>query len=58
MDPEARAKVYHELDRFLYEDAPWVYLYVIPEVFAVSTDVQYKGLRDGYLIMKTAKPKK
>lgn len=58
MDPEARAKVYHELDRFLYEDAPWVYLYVIPEVFAVSNDVQYKGLRDGYLIMKTAKPKK
>ena len=58
LDPEARAKVYHELDRFLYEDAPWVYLYVIPEVFAVSNDVQYKGLRDGYLIMKTATPKK
>ncbi len=58
MDPAARVKVYNELDRFLYEDAPWVYLYVIPEVFAVSNAVDYKGLRDGYLIMSTAKPKK
>ena len=58
LDPAARAKVYNELDRFLYQDAPWVYLYVIPEVFAVSNAVEYKGLRDGYLIMSTAKPKK
>jgi peptide/nickel transport system substrate-binding protein len=57
MDPAARAKVYNELDRFLYQDAPWLYLYVIPEVFAVSNAVDYKGLRDGYLIMNTAKPK-
>jgi peptide/nickel transport system substrate-binding protein len=58
MDPAARAKVYNELDRFLYQDAPWLYLYVIPEVYAVSNAVDYKGLRDGYLIMNTAKPKK
>jgi len=58
MDPAARVKVYNELDRYLYQDAPWVYLYVIPEVFAVSNAVKYKGLRDGYLIMCTAKPKK
>ena len=58
LDPAARVKIYNELDRFLYQDAPWVYLYVIPEVFAVSNAVQYKGLRDGYLIMNTAKPKK
>ena len=58
MDPAARAKVYNELDRFLYNDAPWAYLYVIPEVYAVANSVDYKGLRDGYLIMNTAKPKK
>jgi peptide/nickel transport system substrate-binding protein len=58
MDPAARVKVYNELDRFLYQDAPWVYLYVIPEVYAVANSVDYKGLRDGYLIMNTAKPKK
>ncbi len=57
MDPAARVKVYNELDRFLYNDAPWVYLYVIPEVYAVANAVDYKGLRDGYLIMNTAKPK-
>lgn len=58
MDPAARVKVYNELDRFLYQDAPWIYLYVIPEVYAVANSVDYKGLRDGYLIMNTAKPKK
>ena len=58
MDPAARVKVYNELDRFLYNDAPWIYLYVIPEVYGVSNSVEYRGLRDGYLIMNTAKPKK
>ncbi len=58
LDPAERAKVYRELDRFLYEDAPWVYLYVIPEVYAVSNAVEYQGLRDGYLIMSTARPRK
>ncbi len=58
LDPVERAKVYNELDRFLYAEAPWVYLYVIPEVYAVSNAVEYKGLRDGYLIMSTAKPRK
>jgi peptide/nickel transport system substrate-binding protein len=58
MDTAARAKVYNEIDRILYQDAPWVYLYVIPEVYGVANSVDYKGLRDGYLIMNTAKPKK
>jgi peptide/nickel transport system substrate-binding protein len=58
INTKARAKVYNELDQFLYNDAPWVYLYVIPEVYAVSNAVDYRGLRDGYLIMNTAKPKK
>jgi peptide/nickel transport system substrate-binding protein len=58
MDPAARAKVYNEIDRILYQDAPWIYLYVIPEVYGVASTVDYKGLRDGYLIMDTAKPKK
>jgi peptide/nickel transport system substrate-binding protein len=58
MELDERIKVYNELDRFLYEDAPWVYLYVIPEVFAVANSVTYKGQRDGYLKMCTAKPSK
>ena len=58
MDPAARAKVYTEIDRMLYQDAPWIYLYVIPEVYGVANAVDYKRLRDGYLIMNTAKPKK
>ena len=36
---------YNELDRFLYQDAPWIYLYVIPEVYAVANSVDYKGLQ-------------
>lgn len=57
MDREERAKVYHEIDRVLYEDAPWVYLYVVPEVFGVANNVDYQGRRDGFLNMRYAKPK-
>ncbi len=58
MNREDRAKVYWEIDRILYEDAPWVYLYVIPEVFGVANHVDYQGRRDGFLNMRYAKPKK
>jgi peptide/nickel transport system substrate-binding protein len=58
MDPAARAKVYAQIDEMLYKDAPWAYLYVVPEVFAVANDVDYQGRRDGFLNMRYAKPKK
>ena len=58
LDREKRAEVYHQIDRLLYEDAPWVYLYVVPEVFAVANDVDYQGRRDGFLNMRWAKPKR
>ncbi len=57
MDRKKRAEVYHKIDRMLYNDAPWVFLYVIPEVFGVSNKVEYHGRRDGFLDMRTAKPK-
>jgi len=57
LDREKRAAVYREIDDKLYEDAPWVYLYVIPEVFGVSNQVDYQGRRDGFLDMRSAKPK-
>jgi peptide/nickel transport system substrate-binding protein len=57
MDRAERAKVYNEIDRILYEDCPWVYLYVVPEVFGVANDVDYQGRRDGFLNMRFAKPK-
>ena len=58
LDREARAEVYHEIDRILYEDCPWVYLYVVPEVFGVSKTVDYQGRRDGFLNMRYAAPAK
>jgi peptide/nickel transport system substrate-binding protein len=57
LDRAQRAKIYNELDRYLYEQCPWVFLYVIPEVFAVQNDVSYQGKRDGFLDMRSAKPK-
>jgi peptide/nickel transport system substrate-binding protein len=57
LDRNERAKVYNKLDHVLYEDCPWAYLYVIPEVFGVSNKVAYKGDRDGFLNMYWAKPK-
>lgn len=58
IDREERAKVYNEIDRILYEDCPWLYLYVMPDVFGVSSKVVYKGNRDGIVDMWTAKKKK
>lgn len=58
MDRDARAKAYQEIDRLIYDEAPWIFLYVVPEVFAVAKDVDYQGRRDGFLNMRDAKPKK
>jgi peptide/nickel transport system substrate-binding protein len=58
MDRTERAKVYAQIDEMLYQDAPWAYLYVVPEVFGVTNNVDYEGRRDGFLNMRYAKPKK
>ena len=58
MDRAERAKVYAQIDEMLYQDAPWAFLYVVPEVFGVANDVDYQGRRDGFLNMRYAKPKK
>ena len=58
LDRSERAKVYNKIDQILYEDSPWAYLYVIPEVFGVSNKVSYEGSRDGFLNMRWATPKK
>ena len=57
LDRDKRAQDYAEVDRLLYEDAPWLYLYVIPEVYGVSNKVEYHGRRDVGLVMYSAKPK-
>jgi peptide/nickel transport system substrate-binding protein len=57
MDRAARAKVYAQIDDMLYQDCPWAYLYVVPEVFGVANGVEYQGRRDGFLDMRSAKPK-
>ncbi|MBN1830147.1 MAG: ABC transporter substrate-binding protein [Deltaproteobacteria bacterium] len=58
MDRGKRALVYNEIDKILYDDCPWAYLYVIPEVFGVANGVSYQGKRDGFLDMRYASPKK
>jgi len=57
MDRAERAKVYAQIDEMIYKDAPWAFLYVVPEVFGVANDVDYQGRRDGFLNMRYAKPK-
>jgi peptide/nickel transport system substrate-binding protein len=57
LDREAREEIYNEIDRLLYEDAPWIYLWVMPDVYGVSNDVLYKGNRDGFLAMWMARAK-
>lgn len=57
MDRAERAKVYSQIDEMLYQDAPWAYLYIVPEVFGVANGVDYEGRRDGFLNMRYAQPK-
>lgn len=57
LERQARAKVYQAVDRKLYDEAPWVYLYIIPETYAVAPHVEYQGRRDGFLFMRFAAPK-
>ena len=57
LNRDDRAKVYHRIDEILYEDCPWGFLYVVPEVFGVVNDVEYQGRRDGFLNMRYAKPR-
>ncbi len=57
LDRGERAKVYAQVDEILYKEAPWAFLYVVPEVFGVSNGVNYEGRRDGFLNMRYAKPK-
>ena len=57
LDRDARAKIYQEIDRKLYEEAPWLYLYIIPETYAVAPNVNYEGRRDGFLFVRFARPK-
>lgn len=56
LDREQRASVYSEIDRKLYEEAPWLYLYIIPETYAVAPNVKYVGRRDGFLFARFAEP--
>lgn len=57
LDRGEREKIYQEFDRKLFEEAPWIYLYVIPVAYGLAPDVNYQGRRDGFLFMRFASPK-
>ncbi|MCW5719953.1 MAG: ABC transporter substrate-binding protein [Devosia sp.] len=57
LDRAEREKIYQEFDRKLYEEAPWVFLYVIPVTYGLAPNVDYEGRRDGFLFMRYASPK-
>lgn len=40
LDPDARREIYHEIQRIHMEDAPFVYLYVLPYVDVMNTSVE------------------
>lgn len=57
LDRKEREKIYQEVDRKLYKEAPWLFLYIIPETYGVSNGVDYQGRRDGFLFVRFAKPR-
>jgi len=57
LDRDERAKIYASIDRALYEEAPWLYLYIIPETYAVGPKADYVGRRDGFLFVRFAQPR-
>lgn len=57
LDRNKREEIYQTLDRKLYKEAPWAFLYIIPETYAVAKGTDYQGRRDGFLFVRFAKPK-
>lgn len=48
-DRQERKKIYKKLHRFLYEDAPWVYLYKQMVGFGYHKDLNLEAPFDGYV---------
>ena len=48
LDAEDRRAACGELHQFLYEDVPWVYLYGQPELYGVSSRIDWGGTREDY----------
>lgn len=42
-------KLSYQLQEIAWEDAPWVFLWSLPQVYGVSNDVNYSPRPDGYL---------
>ncbi len=45
VDPEERARIYHEAQKIIIEEAPWIPLFTVTNALGVNTELQ--GLRRG-----------
>jgi peptide/nickel transport system substrate-binding protein len=54
-DPEARGKMLRAAERLVWEDAPWLYLWHLPEIYGISRRLRYQPRPDEYVEISRAK---
>ena len=48
-DEEESRELSYQMQEIAWDDAPWVFLWSLPQVYGVSNDVNYAPRPDGYL---------
>lgn len=56
MDLDERARLYSEVQQLVKDEAPFVFLYQIPDVYGVSDRIEFKPRLDQYILGKYLRP--
>jgi peptide/nickel transport system substrate-binding protein len=48
-DPASRSAVLQQAERMVWEDAPWLYLWHLPEIYGISNRLMYQPRPDEYV---------
>ena len=56
-DPAKRQELNLKMQKIVWNDAPWLYLWHLPQVYGVAKDVDWKPRPDGYIFLWEANPK-
>lgn len=54
IDPEERNKINKEMQKIVWDDAPWIFLWKLPQVNGVSNRVKWDIRNDGYFDLNNA----
>ncbi len=55
VDSSKRAALMHRMERIMYDDPPVVYVYMQPDIYGVSKDINWQPRKDEYIDLRKAK---